>query len=96
MKMHWVTKHTWDRSREAHLVRVLAAAVERVWDGKLGVEAPAQHQLEQGHLVSAQGLGRAGSCLQLLQVVPQLKLHILAGRQGRWVPGGSPLPRGYY
>lgn len=72
--------------KEAHLVRVLAAAVERVRDGQLRVEPPAQHQLEQSHLVPAQGLGRAGSRLQLLQVVPKLKLHILetgeAGTKG--------------
>lgn len=45
------------RGKETHLVRVLAATVERVRDGKLWVEAPAQHQLEQGHLVPSQGLG---------------------------------------
>ena len=64
------------------MVRVLPAAVKRVGDGELRVEAPAEHQLEQGHLVPSQGLGRAGGRVQLLQIVPELKLHVLGGTQG--------------
>ena len=77
-----------ESGKGAHLVGVLAATVEWVGDGELWVEAPAQHQLQQRHLVPRQRLGRIGSCLQLLQVVPQLKLHILVGTWGRWAPRG--------
>lgn len=82
-----MTTHRLGGRKQAHLVRVLAAAVERVRDGELRVEAPAQHELEQGQLTPGQGLGRAGGCLQLLQVVPQLKLHILVGTGEGGVPG---------
>lgn len=62
-----------------HLIRVLAAVVERVGHGQLRVEPPAQHQLEQGELRGRQDRARHG--LKLIHVVAELKFHILRGQR---------------
>lgn len=64
---------------DRHLIRVLAAVVERVRHGQLRVEPPAQHQLEQGELRGRQDRARHG--LQLIHVVAELKLDILRGQR---------------
>lgn len=70
-----------DEGEDTDLVGVLAAAVELVGHGQLGVKPPAEHQLEQGELRG--GEGRAGYGLELLHVVTELKLDVLQRSRGR-------------